>query len=130
MKRLCAVSALAMLASLTIVPTTAKADDPVPEVRIGVPASVFTEVSPRIRDFVLGQFSGVMKELTGMKGKVEPPADALAVARALDERKLDLAVFQGHEFAWAQERHPNLRPLMIAVYHDRNIRACLVVPKE
>src|SRR5262245_4074942 len=129
MTRLLAVSAAALLALLVFVPPS-QADDPAPDVRIGVPASVFTEVSPIARNFVLGHFSGVMKELTGMTGKISPPADALAVARALDEKTLDLAVFQGHEFAWAAQRYPSLRPLMIAVYHDRNIRACLVVPKE
>src|SRR5262249_44559141 len=40
---------------------------------------------------------------------------------------VDIGVFHGIEFAWAQQKHPELRPLFIAYNKESHLRACLVV---
>jgi ABC-type phosphate/phosphonate transport system substrate-binding protein len=41
--------------------------------------------------------------------------------------KVQLGIFHGVEFAWARHKHPELRPLAIAVNQERYLRAHLVV---
>jgi len=45
----------------------------------------------------------------------------------LARRHLDLAVFQGYEFAWAAQQDQQLRPLVIAVNQQPYLRAVFVV---
>src|SRR5262245_11399137 len=117
---------LLTLAALLGFAVSARADGDV--LRIGLVESVFTDVSSTAANIVVGRFSQVMKDLTGLEGKVVA-ADALAVGQRLDKKELELGVFQGFEFAWAQQRYPSLRPLMIAVNEDPHLRAFLIVPK-
>src|SRR5439155_17532774 len=63
-------------------------------------------------------------------GQAAPAGDAYAIAQKLKDGKLHLGVFQGFEFAWAQQKYPKLKPLMIAVYYDRHLRASVVVQKD
>jgi len=71
-----------------------------------------------------------MKQFTGMNGQIVPGGDGFQVGKHLTDKKLDLAVFHGLEFAWAQARHPELRPLMVAINKHRHVRAHVVVRKE
>jgi ABC-type phosphate/phosphonate transport system substrate-binding protein len=52
------------------------------------------------------------------------------LADELTQGKLHLGVFQGYEFAWAQEEFPQLRPLALAVNVYRYPVACVVVRKD
>jgi ABC-type phosphate/phosphonate transport system substrate-binding protein len=52
------------------------------------------------------------------------------LADELTQRKLHLGVFQGYEFAWAQEKYPRLRPLALAVNVYRYPVAYVVVRKD
>src|SRR5262249_33280490 len=47
----------------------------------------------------------------------------------LAEEKLHIAVMEGIEFAWARQKHPELRPLMIAINQKPYVRSYLVVHK-
>jgi ABC-type phosphate/phosphonate transport system substrate-binding protein len=49
------------------------------------------------------------------------------VGQQLASDKFQLAVFHGIEFAWARQKYPELRPLMIAVNQQRHLRAHLVI---
>jgi ABC-type phosphate/phosphonate transport system substrate-binding protein len=116
------------LAAFVGLAVAARADgDPV---RIGLVESIFNDVPSAAVDIVAKRFSSVMKDLTALEGKAFSAGDAFAVGAALDKKELELGVFQGYEFAWAQQRYPNLRPLMIAVNQDRQLRSCLIVPKS
>jgi ABC-type phosphate/phosphonate transport system substrate-binding protein len=99
-------------------------------VQIGLVDSIFADVPQAITGIVSRTFTSVMKELTGLEGKAVAAGDAFTVGRELDEKKLHLGVFQGYEFAWAQQKYPNLRPLMVAVNYDRYLQAYLVVAKD
>ena len=59
-----------------------------------------------------------------------PGGDAAQLARAMKEGKLHLGVYHGFEFAWARQANPDLKPLVIAVCHHKQLHAYLVVNKE
>src|SRR5262249_10059860 len=56
-----------------------------------------------------------IKEETGLHSVVQRQNNWREVADQISRGKLHLAVFPGHAFAWAQEKHPELRPLAVAV---------------
>src|SRR5262249_46745150 len=78
----------------------------------------------------LRPFRVLMESQTGLRGKLVPAGDALSLGEQLNSNKLQLGVFHGFEFAWAKQRYPELRPLMIAVNRQRHLRAHIVVNKN
>jgi len=67
---------------------------------------------------------------TGMDGEIILPKDALHLAQDLADDKIQVALFHGFEFAWAQHEHPNLRPLMIAVHQQRQLTVFVMVRSD
>jgi len=99
-------------------------------VHIGLVNSLFVDVPDPLVGILMKPFSGLMRDLTGLNGKAAPAGDAYAIAEKLKDGKLHLGAFQGFEFAWVQQKYPKLKPLMIAVYYDRHLRASIVVHKD
>jgi ABC-type phosphate/phosphonate transport system substrate-binding protein len=56
-----------------------------------------------------------IKEETGLANEILPQKDWRELGDKLAKGELQLGVFQGYEFVWAQEKHPELRPLALAV---------------
>src|SRR6185312_1109543 len=92
--------------------------------------TLFTDVPNPLVQVVLGPFGTMMKDFTGLDGKVVLGGDPLSLAKDLDEGKVDLAVFHGVEFAWAQTKYPQLKPLMVAITKYKYAKAHLVVRKD
>jgi ABC-type phosphate/phosphonate transport system substrate-binding protein len=67
---------------------------------------------------------------TGMNNEIVRQKDWRELAEKLVKGELQVGVFQGYEFAWAQEKHPNLKPLALALTVGRNPTACVVVPRD
>lgn len=99
-------------------------------VTIGIADTMVVDVPRPLVELLAGPFGSLMKEFTGLEGKLKVGGDPLEVARDLAEKKLQLGVFQGIEFAWAKHHYPDLQPLMIAVYKQRQLHATLVVRKD
>ncbi len=96
------------------------------QLRIGVVSSLFRGVSPGLLQVSLQPFSSLVRSQTGIDGRPVLGGKALEVARQLQDDKVQFAVFHGFEFAWAQEKYPELRPLVIAINRHRQLRAMLV----
>jgi ABC-type phosphate/phosphonate transport system substrate-binding protein len=99
-------------------------------VRVGMVQTFFHDVPKPLVEFVTEPFGDVMKEATGLAGRLAVGGEALDVARQLHEGTLDLAVFHGHEFAWAQQKYADLRPLMVAVNRHHNVQAFVLTRKD
>jgi ABC-type phosphate/phosphonate transport system substrate-binding protein len=98
--------------------------------RIGIPKSFFRDVPPELVAFAGEPFEELMKQQSGLDGKIVQDADALTVAKKIDAGELHFGVFQGHEFAWAQEKYPSLKPLVCAVYRPKEVYAVLLIRSE
>ncbi len=94
--------------------------------RIGLVSSLFRDVSPSLLQVSLQPFSSLVRSQTGIDGRPVIGGTALEVAKQLQDDKVQFAVFHGFEFAWAQEKYPELRPLVIAINRHRQLRAMLV----
>jgi ABC-type phosphate/phosphonate transport system substrate-binding protein len=128
--RVFSAAAAALAASLLGLgpPSTAseKEGQPAGYVRIGMVNSLFRDISPATRQMSLQPFSSLVRSQTGLDGRPVLAGDALALARQLQENKVQFGVFHGVEFAWAQEKYPDLRPLVIVINRHRHLRAHLV----
>ena len=56
-----------------------------------------------------------IKDETGLTNDIVREEDWQKLADRMKKGELHVGVFQGYEFAWAQERHPDLKPLAVAV---------------
>lgn len=97
---------------------------------IGMAKGFFNDISPALVAFVKPSFAGLMKECTGLDGQLVVGGDYLQLTKDLKEKKLQLAVYHGFEFAWAREVDPELQPLMIAINHFQHVHAHLMVKAE
>lgn len=96
-------------------------------VRIGLIASLFSDVPEPTVMAMMQPFGALMEAQTGVSGELVACGDADNLGQQLVEDKVQLGVFHGIEFAWARQKYPELRPLVIAVNQQRYLRAHLVV---
>lgn len=82
--------------------------------RVGMVQTFFHDLSAPLIEEATGPFGKLMQETTGLTGELVVGGDPFTVARQLDDGKLQLGVFHGFEFAWVRQKHPELRPLMVA----------------
>jgi ABC-type phosphate/phosphonate transport system substrate-binding protein len=83
-------------------------------IKIGLPSNMFRE-KLKTAEFLMPVFKQLMDSQTGIKGEPMILTSADDVGRQLNDGKLQLGVFHGFEYAWAQAKYPDLRPLVIAV---------------
>lgn len=100
-----------------------------PILRIGILATMGEGKPPRYREIGPSELNQLVHQFTGLRSITLQGLDAFTAARQLEKRKWDLGVFTGIEFAWAQKRYPDLRPLMLAVTQESDLRAVLTVRK-
>lgn len=98
--------------------------------QIGMVKTFFHGVPDYLVKIVTDPFGGMMKKATGLGGKLDVNDGMNEVAAKLDSGKLQLGVFHGHELAWAQQKHPKLKPLMLAVNEHREVCAYVVVRQD
>ena len=67
---------------------------------------------------------------TGLTSKVLPQKNWRELAERMAKGQLQLGLFEGYEFAWAQQKHPDLKPLAVAVNGHRYPVAVIVVKRD
>jgi ABC-type phosphate/phosphonate transport system substrate-binding protein len=95
-------------------------------VRIAMVNSLFRDTPPSVIRVMMQPFAALMESQTGLPGELIPGGDAAQLGQLLSEDKAQVGVFHGFEFAWARQRYPELRPLLIAINQDRLLQALIV----
>jgi ABC-type phosphate/phosphonate transport system substrate-binding protein len=120
--------ALVALAALCMLPGTRGEEPTAPErIRIGLAKSLFKDVPDGVLALMSRPFNTLMEAQTGMTGDLIKGGDHNDLGQKLAEDKVQLGIFLGIEFAWARMKHPELKPLMIAVNEQHHLRAYVVV---
>jgi ABC-type phosphate/phosphonate transport system substrate-binding protein len=96
-------------------------------VRIGVVKSLFRDLSDASVQFLSTPLKALMEKQTGLRAEWQTGADALALSKQLQDDKVHLAILHGFEYAWARQKHPELKPLIITVGQTSVYKALLVV---
>jgi ABC-type phosphate/phosphonate transport system substrate-binding protein len=111
-------------------PARATAADPVGELKIGMLQGMFRDVPPDMTQALAKPFRDLMLKQVGYTGTVELLDDPLALADQLKDKKVQLGVFHGFEFAWAQQRCDDLVPLIVTQPPGGKVQAMVVVHKS
>jgi ABC-type phosphate/phosphonate transport system substrate-binding protein len=107
-----------------------EADETSQPIRIGLISSLFRDTSEPLMQVIMRPFRSLLETQTGLSGQLVAGGDALNLGQRLKEGKVHLGVFHGVEFAWAQAKVPQLKPLLIAVNQQPYLRAHLVVRND
>jgi len=90
-----------------------------------------TQSSSNVKeDDALETLRSFIKDETGMENKITSEKSWQAVVDKLVKQELQIGVLQGYEFAWAQEKEPSLKPLMLAVKIHRYPAAFVVAKSD
>lgn len=100
------------------------------KVNMGVSSTLFQGMPESVVMALMKPFESLLIEQTGLGGDMVSCGDGCGVAQALLDGKIDVGVFEGIEFAWARQKHPQLRPLMITVNQEKCLHAYVVVRKD
>ncbi|MFO0964190.1 MAG: PhnD/SsuA/transferrin family substrate-binding protein [Gemmataceae bacterium] len=107
-----------------------RADEPAAPVKIGMAQTMVVDVPQPLVDLLGYPFSGLMKEFTGLNGKLLVGGGPFDLAKKLEDKQVDIGIFQGIEFAWVQAKYPNLKPLMVVVYQNPKLHVEMLVRKD
>ena len=99
-------------------------------VRIGLLGNLFRDAPEPLIQVLAKPFKSLMEDQAGFVAQVVVGGDAEAMAVQIKEGKIEIAVFQGFEFAWARLKNPELKPLLICVNQQPFARSVLVVHQD
>jgi len=118
------------LVAISAPPRVVAGDPPSAEVKLGLVQGLFRDVQPAMMQALARPFRELMQKQTGYTGDVEICADALTLAEKLKSKQVQLGVFHGFEFAWAQKKCADLIPLIITMPPGDKVQAFIVVGHE
>lgn len=99
-------------------------------IRLGMASSFLTDRAKTEIDIASDDFNKVLTKTTGLVGNLTTKLTAAEVAEKLASKQLDFGIFYAHELAWAQKKHPDLVPLLVATNKRHVERAHLIVHKN
>jgi ABC-type phosphate/phosphonate transport system substrate-binding protein len=128
MRKVLGLGCLGLLVVICLVPLvrTSQAADGPASLRLGLVGSLFRETPKSMVELLSQPLKTLLEAQTGMTGRIGSTADALTLARQLNEKQIDLAVFHGFEFAWVKQKYPDLQPLVV-VSSTQRLQAHLLV---
>jgi ABC-type phosphate/phosphonate transport system substrate-binding protein len=131
-KRLAIVLLTTAAGGLLLVPARHAEANPTPgsTVQIGLVRSLFREAPPSMIGLLSRPLKALMESQTGLTGELVLVDDCYNLGARLKDGKMQIGVFHGFEFAWARQKNPGLKPLVIAVNQHRLLHAHLVVRKD
>lgn len=107
-----------------------RAETPPDPIRVGMVRSLCKNVPEPLVKVAMQPFPGLMQAQTGFICELATPCDAMALGGQIAKKEVQLGVFQGFEYAWAKEKYPELRPMLIAVNQHPNRQAHFFVRGE
>jgi ABC-type phosphate/phosphonate transport system substrate-binding protein len=98
--------------------------------RIGTSGTLTAEKDNSKEKGALTTLRDFIKDETGLKNEIERQKDWRELADKMAKGELHVGVFQGYEFAWAKEQHPDLQVLALAINVSRYPVAYAVVRRD
>jgi ABC-type phosphate/phosphonate transport system substrate-binding protein len=97
---------------------------------VGLVDTLFPDQTEKEIKATAGPFKSLMEEQAKVLGEVGVGGNYERVASELKDKKIDLGVFHGFEFAWARKANPDLKPLMIGINERPYVQIVVVVNTE
>src|SRR5262249_42161637 len=100
------------------------------EVTIAILRGMIRGVPPEEQTVMQENFQAVLKQQTGLEGRLVVIATAESLRKQLADGSIDLGAFSGVEFAWMKEKKSEFESLMLAMPNPDALQAVVVVAKE
>ena len=107
-----------------------RADDKPVDLKMGMLQGMFRDDHAAMVQALSKPFRELVFQQTGFTGDVELCPDAMNLIEKLKDKKLQIGVFHGHEFAWAQKKCPDLIPIVITIPPGGKAQSMIVVNLE
>jgi ABC-type phosphate/phosphonate transport system substrate-binding protein len=121
----CGLAALLAAAGCTV-----SAQGKIDVLHIGTSGTLAAEGGGAKEKSALESLQAFIKDETGLKNDIIREKDWRELADKMAKGELHLGVFQGYEFAWAQEKYTDLKPLALAVNVYRYPVVYVVVKRD
>ncbi|MGE3805787.1 MAG: phosphate/phosphite/phosphonate ABC transporter substrate-binding protein [Gemmataceae bacterium] len=95
-------------------------------VRISISRALFRDMPEPIVLASIEPLGKILSQATGMRGTMTVADDGAELAEKLADQEIDVAIFDGVEFAWARQGDQRLCPLMITVNLEKSVRAFII----
>ena len=95
--------------------------------RIAFVESLFRDSPAALAKPVIDAFGAMVQAQTGLEAEVLRGEDSNRLGRKICENDVQFGIFQGVEYAWAKQKHPELKPLMIIINQHPQRHGALVV---
>jgi ABC-type phosphate/phosphonate transport system substrate-binding protein len=117
---------------LVVIPLRAKAGEEAAakKVKVGLVKSLFKDAPEAVVQIVMRPFKAFLEAQTGSTGEIVLSGDAETLGQQLSDDKVQIGVFHGYEFAWAKQKNPQLKVIVLAVNENPIQHALLVVRKD
>ncbi len=125
-----AFSLIAITTGTGIFQTHSRASAADAPLKIGLVQSMFRDVQPTIVYALARPFRALMERQTGLAGDFDISPDAVAMAKKFHDRKIEIGVLHGFEYAWIKAKNPDLEPLAVAQPQGGIVQALIVVKAD
>jgi ABC-type phosphate/phosphonate transport system substrate-binding protein len=130
-QRTAALASSALCLALATVPAPATdRQSPSDPIKVGMSKSIFVDVPSVLVQIIAPWFNALTKECTGLNGHMVVGGDCFELCKKLERNEVQLTCLQGIEYAWVHEKHPDMVPMMVAIYCHHQLKANLVVRKD
>jgi ABC-type phosphate/phosphonate transport system substrate-binding protein len=124
------LTASAMVALVAILLATSRGDATKAQLRIGISNPLRGDAGPREEKAAVKSLQSFIQDEIRMTNSIVQTKDWQELADSMAKGQLQVGVFQGYEFAWAQKKYPGLKLLALAVNVYRYPVAYAVVKRD
>jgi ABC-type phosphate/phosphonate transport system substrate-binding protein len=113
--------------SLGMVRTAAADEKKDARIRMALVPSLLRDSTAAVARPMVAAFGAMVQAQTGLEAEVLRGDEPLVLARKIRDNEIQLGIFQGVEYAWAKEKYPELKPLMVIINQHPKRHGVLVV---
>ncbi len=121
---------LIVFLACTVTAAARAEDKPAVNLKMGMLQGMFKDIQPAMVQALSKPFRELVFKQTGFTGDVDLCPDAMTLIEKLKEKKLQIGVFHGHEFAWAQKKCPDLLPIVVTIPPGGKAQSMIVVNQD
>jgi ABC-type phosphate/phosphonate transport system substrate-binding protein len=99
-------------------------------VKIGLVDTITRGIPDSWTQLAMRPFKTLMEAEIGLTSEVVNGGDALALAKDIQDDKVQVGVFHGHEYAWAKQKYPRLRIIALCVNKVQQAKVFLMVRSD